>query len=461
MSSRLLIILAFFLQVHAAPCQPFALVIGAGDYLHLRPLDRANADAKAMADVLKANGFEVTLLLNPKNTLQLDSAVVKFLRQLNDHPESTGLIYFSGHGIQVDSVNFLIPTDANPATVTDIPTSCLSVKHLFEHLQKLSNRLILVILDSCHDNSLSSEFNMPPGLHEMYPPKNTIVATSAMPNRITYENRYTKLPSTATAISVGRLDKNHSFSRKLTETLQKKNVSGFGVDHDETRKLLNRVSNMVSLNTNGLETPWISAVYEEPVVIPPVPEIIVIPKPDVFDSTKVPLTYLQRLAKTNLDTRTFANGDPIPQARTEAEWAHASRAKLPAWTYFDNDSTTNATHGKLYNYYAATDPRGFAEGWNVPTKEDWSGLWKELELPSDSNHFVATPTGFREPDGKFKRRGKTAGWWTRSEYSASHTYTTLTMVPEKTRSLLVVNKGAGYSIRLIKSPGYSIKITKR
>ena len=77
----------------------------------------------------------------------------------------------------------------------------------------------------------------------------------------------------------------------------------------------------------------------------------------------------------NLGVSTFRNGDPIPQAKSDAEWAAAGENRQPAWCYYDNDPANGAKYGKLYNWYAVNDPRGLApEGWKIPSVEDWTRL---------------------------------------------------------------------------------------
>lgn len=82
----------------------------------------------------------------------------------------------------------------------------------------------------------------------------------------------------------------------------------------------------------------------------------------------------QWMAK-NLDVTTFRNGDIIPQVTSEKEWVKAGEKKQPAWCYYANDESNGSKYGKLYNWYALTDPRGLApEGWRIPTDEDFKKL---------------------------------------------------------------------------------------
>jgi len=83
----------------------------------------------------------------------------------------------------------------------------------------------------------------------------------------------------------------------------------------------------------------------------------------------------QEWSTINLDTDKFKNGDPIPEIQNMDEWIQASKNKQPAFCYYDNNSANGELYGKLYNWYAVTDPRGLApEGFRIPTKIDLEEL---------------------------------------------------------------------------------------
>jgi uncharacterized protein (TIGR02145 family) len=76
-------------------------------------------------------------------------------------------------------------------------------------------------------------------------------------------------------------------------------------------------------------------------------------------------------SKYNLNTSTFRNGDPIQEATTIEEWTKLGEQKKPAWCYYLNNSSNGNKYGKLYNWYAISDPRGICpKGWYVPTDDD-------------------------------------------------------------------------------------------
>jgi uncharacterized protein (TIGR02145 family) len=88
----------------------------------------------------------------------------------------------------------------------------------------------------------------------------------------------------------------------------------------------------------------------------------------------------QKWAAKNLDVATFRNGDPIYEAKTEAEWKAAGEAEKPACCFWQMNAANGVKFGRLYNYFAVKDPRGLApQGWHIPSKEEWKTLKAELE----------------------------------------------------------------------------------
>ena len=143
----------------------------------------------------------------------------------------------------------------------------------------------------------------------------------------------------------------------------------------------------------------------------------------------------QTWAADNLNVSTFRNGDPIPEAQSNAEWEKAGREKQPAWCYYAGDPKNGETYGKLYNWYAVTDPRGLApEGWHVPSLEEWHELaaflggadragiklksrigWDKGGNGRDTVGFAGIPGGGRGDDNGFFSLGLSGYLWTTTE----------------------------------------------
>ncbi len=138
----------------------------------------------------------------------------------------------------------------------------------------------------------------------------------------------------------------------------------------------------------------------------------------------------------NLNVDKFRNGDPIPEVRTIEEWMSAGKMKQPAWCYYNNDPAYEHKYGRLYNWYAITDPRGLApEGWSIPDDEDWFELteylggpelagpklkskdgWNNNQSGTNSSGFNGLPGGYRDNEGKYVGIGEDGMWWSSTEH---------------------------------------------
>jgi uncharacterized protein (TIGR02145 family) len=136
----------------------------------------------------------------------------------------------------------------------------------------------------------------------------------------------------------------------------------------------------------------------------------------------------------NLDIVTFRNGDTIFHAETEEDWNHARSNQTPAWCFYENDSLNGLKYGRIYNWYAVSDPRNLApEGWKIPNVDDWFILIESLgEIDLAANYlrsmswggatntetnksgFSGMPGGGRNGLGEFYDANESGIWWTTS-----------------------------------------------
>ncbi|BBE16177.1 SclB protein [Aquipluma nitroreducens] len=141
----------------------------------------------------------------------------------------------------------------------------------------------------------------------------------------------------------------------------------------------------------------------------------------------------------NLNVNTFRNGDPIPEAKTDEEWIKAGQEGVPAFCYYENKAENGDKYGKLYNWYAVTDPRGLApEGWHVSSDAEWrettdflggedaagtkmksNSGWLDDGNGTNESNFSGLPSGCRDLNGKFSRIGKIGFWWTSTQYDST------------------------------------------
>jgi len=92
--------------------------------------------------------------------------------------------------------------------------------------------------------------------------------------------------------------------------------------------------------------------------------------PAVLDSVTIGAQVWMR---RNLDIVAFRNGDPIPEVRTKEEWVAAGNQRQPAWCHYSNDPDLGVIYGRLYNWFAVSDPRGLApKGWHIPADSEYT-----------------------------------------------------------------------------------------
>jgi uncharacterized protein (TIGR02145 family) len=137
----------------------------------------------------------------------------------------------------------------------------------------------------------------------------------------------------------------------------------------------------------------------------------------------------------NLNVSFFRNGEPILEAKTDEEWSEAGREGRPVWCYYDNDPENGAKYGKLYNFYAVTDPRQLAPlGWHISSDAEWrattdflggedaagtkmkSGTgWNNDGNGTNESGFTGLPGGCRDLNGKFGYIGRIGYWWSSTQ----------------------------------------------
>ena len=108
----------------------------------------------------------------------------------------------------------------------------------------------------------------------------------------------------------------------------------------------------------------------------------------------------------NLNVDKFRNGDPIPQAKSFAEWEEASNQQKPCWCYFKFNASYGQIYGKIYNWFAVNDSRILAPfGWHVASHNDYSDLLSHCRTINTFSFSDATPKESNGNDLKSK-----TGW---------------------------------------------------
>jgi uncharacterized caspase-like protein len=161
-----------------------ALVIGNSAYQNVNRLPNPAKDAASIGDMLKKAGFNV---VNAKQDVT-NSDMRKMVRDFSDQARDAdvAVVYYAGHGIEIDGTNYLLPVDTRLERDVDVEDEAVSLDRIVRILDPVK-KLRLVILDACRDNpfqqtmkrSLSSR-GVTRGLGKVEPENpNTLIAYAA------------------------------------------------------------------------------------------------------------------------------------------------------------------------------------------------------------------------------------------------------------------------------------------
>jgi hypothetical protein len=126
-----------------------ALIIGNSSYDKVARLANPANDAALVADTLKSVGFDDVTLRRDLKIADMRRALRDFVDKSRD--ADVAVIYYAGHGIEVDGVNYLVPVDAVLERDIDIYDEALSLERVLVSVEP-ARKLRLVILDACRDS---------------------------------------------------------------------------------------------------------------------------------------------------------------------------------------------------------------------------------------------------------------------------------------------------------------------
>jgi hypothetical protein len=183
---RLILAAALLLAV----CRPalaekrVALVVGNSAYQNVATLPNPVNDGAVMAATLKDAGFDVVDSRHDLSALEMRRALRDFADRARD--ADIAVVYYAGHGMELDGTNYLIPVDAKLERDTDVYDEAFSLDRILVAVEP-AKQLRLVILDACRDNPFAKNMkktvalrSIRRGLAKIEPTSpNTLIAYSA------------------------------------------------------------------------------------------------------------------------------------------------------------------------------------------------------------------------------------------------------------------------------------------
>jgi hypothetical protein len=167
----------------ATDTKRFALVIGNAVYKNVPQLRNSVSDASAIAKAVRKLGFE-TFFAQNLDRRDMNDAIGRFLQRIE--PGSEVMVYYAGHGVEMQGSNYLLPTDI-PALSTNqerlLRSEAVNLTDLLQDVEGRSTRVALVILDACRDNpfprSGTRSLGSSRGLGNIVPPQGSFVIYAA------------------------------------------------------------------------------------------------------------------------------------------------------------------------------------------------------------------------------------------------------------------------------------------
>ncbi len=234
-------LMAALIGVWAAGAQAerrVGVVIGNSAYQEISPLANPVNDARLIADQLGALGFELVGRgpMLDLDRLGIERAIRAFGRELSQ-PDTVGLFYYAGHGIEYQGKNYLVPVNSVIEREADVPFELVDANLVLQQMALAGNDLNMLILDACRNNPFASRgFRaVGRGLGRMDAPAGTIIGFATRPGDVAADGGGTNSP----------------FTSALARAIQTPNLG--------VLEVFNKVGVLVKTETGGAQQPWLSS----------------------------------------------------------------------------------------------------------------------------------------------------------------------------------------------------------
>jgi Caspase domain len=206
-----------------------ALVVGNANY-KVRPLKNPRNDADDISRSLRSSGFEV-IDLRDASLQQMRNGVRQFGDRLINN--DVGLVYYSGHGVEVKGRNYFIPVNADIMREDEIADQGLDVSLILEKMNTAGKGVNILIVDACRDDPFGRSFRSSSrGLAQMDAPRGTIIAYATSPGKVAADGD-------------GR---NSPYTKNLVKAMQQPNKP--------IEQVFKEVRRAVQEETKNQQTPW-------------------------------------------------------------------------------------------------------------------------------------------------------------------------------------------------------------
>ena len=220
-----------------------ALVIGQSAYRSVPALPNPANDARAVTQLLTDSGFEVSTASDLSQS-QMREKVSEFAGKVAAKGADTvALVFYAGHGLQIDGENYLVPVDIDVKREADIPIQAVRLNDILNTLTSVPSKMRILMLDACRNNPFPDINKTAGGGLAIVDAKvgspGTFLSFSTSPGAVAEDGTGSNSPYTTALLAAGKES---------------------GIPIEETFK---RVRLAVNKVTEGRQTPWDSSSLTE------------------------------------------------------------------------------------------------------------------------------------------------------------------------------------------------------
>jgi TPR repeat protein len=205
-----------------------ALVIGNAAYRFVSPLKNSTEDANHVAQLLKRMDFDVTVGLD-LDKIAMEATIRHFSESLAG--ADVALFYYSGHAVQVDERNYIIPVSAVASNQLNTTLDAVALQDISQLLQVAGVKTSFLFLDACRNNPFSNmtatrALGTSRGLARVTTTTGSLVVFSTSPGNVAFDGNGNLSPFTEAFVryaSVPRLEIRQMLSRVRADVAEKTN----------------------------------------------------------------------------------------------------------------------------------------------------------------------------------------------------------------------------------------------
>jgi hypothetical protein len=241
---HLMVPAALLVGMHSASAESrLALVIGQSAYKSVPALHNPINDAKAVTKMLTDSGFEVSTASDLSQS-QIRDQLNEFAGKVaSKGGDSIALVFYAGHGVQIDGENFLLPVDIDPKRESDIPIQAVRLNDVLNTLTSAPSKMRILLLDACRNNPFGEISKSAGGglalVDTKFGAPNTFLSFSTSPGAVAEDGKGDNSPYTTALLAAAK-----EANIPIEETFKRTRVS-------------------VNKATEGRQTPWDSSSLTE------------------------------------------------------------------------------------------------------------------------------------------------------------------------------------------------------